>query len=240
MQKYLLGLLVLIAQIALAQEDFEGLLVMRMSTSARPDMGTTKMYYSEWGGRFETEIIINPNAKAYKTVRLFKKDKPDIYYILNENTESYSITDLSAFKNYQGGDATATVKVIGKEIVLGYECIHSIVTTKNGETELWTTKELIAYDSYKLLSESDARSRNSSFAKALIEANAEGFPVRMIRRDAKGSEIRLELIKVDRNKLSKNLFEIPKAYAKTESPTVTMEGMMKEIKQMGNDSIKAE
>ena len=178
--------------------------------------------------------------KPFKTVRIYKKDSPDLFYVLNEVSATYSITDLSSYKPSPKPDDKITVKIIGTEKILNYNCIHSIITTKSGETKMWTTKELMDYDAYKKINESDIRSRNSSFAKALIEANAEGFPVRTLKKDGKGGSIIIELVKAEKIKLNDSLFEIPSNYTQTESPTTGLEGMMQEIKQMGESTMKEE
>jgi len=225
---------------AQAQPTFEGIIELKMSSNEHPDMGRTIMYFSNYGGRLDTEMKLSPTLKNFKTIRIFKKEQPEVYYILNESASTYSITDLSGFKPMPVNDNEQKVRVIGTEKILGYNCTHSIVSTKSGEIELWTTKELMDYNSYKYLNESDAKSRNASLAKSLIEANAEGFPVKTIRRIGNGSEITIELVKADKTKLESFLFEIPTGYTKTTSPTSGMEGMMQEIKQMGEQTIKEE
>ena len=224
--------------ISLAQAPFEGIIEMKMSTSDKPDMGKTIMYFSNLGGRSETEMKFSPNMKPFKTVRVFKKENPDLYYVINDAAATFTVTDLSKFKTVEKPDEKVTVKVVGKEKILNFNCIHSIITTKSGDTEMWTTKELMDYDSYKSISESDARSRNSSFAKALIEANAEGFPVKTLKKDSKGAAISIELIKAENKAIDKSLFEVPSNYTKTETPTTGLEGIMQEIKQMGDETVK--
>jgi hypothetical protein len=183
---------------------------------------------------------ISPNMKPYKTVRLCKKDKPNTYYILNDASGTYSISDLSGYKSKPTAEKEVSVKVLGPEKVNGYECKHVQITTPTGNTEMWTTRELMDYNTYRSVSESDVRARNISVAKALISADAEGFPIKTIKKDAKGNEIKIELVKVDKKSLDKSIFEVPSFYEKTETPTTGMEGMMQEIKQMGEQSLKAE
>lgn len=223
-----------------AQPAFEGLIEMKMSTSDKPELGKTKLYFSSIGGRSETEMKFAPNMKPFKTLRIYKRENPDLYYVINEASATYSVTDLSAYKPAPKAEEQVSVKVIGSEKILNYNCTHCIISTKSGETEMWTTKELMDYDAYKKLNESDARSRNSSFAKALIEANAEGFPVKTLKKDGKGGTISIEMVKVEKGNLDKTLFEIPNGYTKTESPTTGLEGMMQEIKQMGENAMKDE
>ncbi len=226
--------------LAQAQTTFEGVIEMKMSSADKPDMGITKMYFSALGGRIETEIKISPNLKSFKTVRIYTTKKQDLYYIINDASATYSISDFSKSKNNSDIDKEVNVKVIGVEKILGYTCTHAIISTKSGQTEIWTSKDLIEYDSYKRLNESDLRSRNASYAKALIEAQAEGFPVKTIKKDSKGNAITIELAKAERKKLDKILFEVPDNYTKTETPTTGMEGMMQEIKQMGDQTVKEE
>ncbi|MBL0047816.1 MAG: DUF4412 domain-containing protein [Bacteroidetes bacterium] len=223
-----------------AQSQFEGIIQMKMSTLEKPDMGITKLYFSAAGGRLETEMKISPNMKPFKTVRIFKKEGPNLYYILNEGAGTYSITDLSTYKRIEKSEKEVSVKVIGTEKILGYTCTHVLITSASGETEMWTSKEIIDYDSYNALSESDVRTRNASFAKALLAANAEGFPVKTVKKDSKGGVITIELVKAESKTLDKALFEVPTYYTKTETPTTGLEGMMQEIKQMGDQTVKEE
>ncbi|HRH01388.1 MAG TPA: DUF4412 domain-containing protein [Bacteroidia bacterium] len=238
MRNFFLAFLIFVGFTSHAQSPFEGTITLKMSSSEKPDMGFTKLYFSPIGSRMETEMKLSLNMKPFKTVRICKNETPNVYYILNELNETYFISDLSNYQAQQKPDETIQVKVIGKEKILEYNCTHVIITGKFGETELWTTTELMNYDSYKKINESDIRSRNLSYAKALIEANAEGFPVKTVKKSAGGSAIVIELVDVSRKKPVKSLFEVPANYVKTQSPTTGLEGVMQEIKQMGDESLK--
>ena len=98
MYKILSFIFILLVLSSSAQSSFEGMIEMKMSTGDKPDMGRTKMYFSKLGGRTETEMQISPNLKPFKTVRIYKQGNPNLFYVINNDNESYSITDLSAFK----------------------------------------------------------------------------------------------------------------------------------------------
>jgi Domain of unknown function (DUF4412) len=221
-----------------AQTSFEGLIELSTSTTQRPNLASTKMYFSALGGRVETEMKFSPNRKPFKTIRIHKYDTKDLYWVLNEAAETYSVTDLSNYKPDEREEKKVTVKVLGKELVMGLNCVHILISTSSGETEMWTTKELMDYTAYKKLNESDSKSRISSFANALIEAKAEGFPVKTLKKDGKGGNITIEIVKIERKTIDKSLFEVPSNYTKTETPTSGIEGVLQEMKQINSDPEK--
>ena len=224
--------------VSTAQSSFEGLIEMSMSTTQRPNFATTKMYFSTIGGRVETEMKFSPNMKPFKTIRIHKNDKKDLYWVINEAAETYSVTDLSNYKPDEKEEKKVTVKVLGNEIIMGLNCVHILISSSSGETEMWTTKDLMNYTAYKKLNESDSKARISSFANALIEAKAEGFPVKTLKKDGKGGNIIIEIVKVERKTIDKSLFEVPPNYTKTETPTNGIEGVLQEMKQINSDPEK--
>ncbi len=240
MRKISLFVLLFCIKLSFAQSNFEGKIELKMSTDGKPDMGKTIFYFSEIGGRIETEMKFSPNMKPFKTIRIYKKQQPNLYYVLNEAAASYSITDLSQLKSLESTEQEVTIKHLGNEKLHNLNCAHILIAGKGGDTEMWTTKELMDFDSYKNLNESDARARNSSFAKALIKANAEGFPVKTVKKNSKGTTITIELIQVERKSNPAHLFEVPAEYVKTETPSSGLEGVMQEIKQLGDEAIKVE
>lgn len=233
-------ILVFCLNFCFAQSPFEGKIELKMSTSEKPDMGTTTMYFSAIGGRLETEMKFGPNLKPFKSIRIYKTIKPHLYYVLNESAETFSIVDLTGFKPIEKEEQEVKIKFLGTEKLHGLTCAHILISTKSGDTEMWTTKELMDYTAYTNLNESDVRARNSSFAKALIAAKAEGFPVKTLKKNSRGTTITIEIVNIEKNPVPPTLFEVPNGYIMTESPSSGLEGVIQEIKQVNEDAVKVD
>ncbi|HTS01959.1 MAG TPA: DUF4412 domain-containing protein [Thermoanaerobaculia bacterium] len=225
MKKTVLAMLAgaaLAATPALAQ--FEGELTMKITTPG--GSGTGRAFVSKAGAR--SELDIQTAQMPFKMTTLVKTANPDVMYMINDAQKTYAEMDLKRMREQaakmRGGRAADTwvVKKLGRETVNGYSCEHVLVTRSNDaktEQEWWTSKDVagLTYDSMRGL----FRQRNQAdegLMKALRDAGADGFVVRMVTREkGKPAPIAtMELTKAERKSLPASLFEIPSGYTKQE------------------------
>ena len=104
---------------------------------------------------------------------------------LNEDNKTYTEKDMS---NQPTNDKnTYTVTKIGDETVNGYKCIHSVITNSRGEnTDMWTSKDVLFYDEYNKMAQSNPRIGSSAREKAMKDAGVDGFPVKMVTKNKEG------------------------------------------------------
>lgn len=239
MKKIIVLLLLVTGQVLKAQSNFEGLVEMKITLAGSPTSSTSKMYFSNLGHRSEMEMRMPQMAAPFRIVTLFKKDNPDSIFSLNDTYKTYSVKAMKKNATAPKLENEYTVKVLGNEKILGYNCVHSLITNKTSNIEMWTTKEIIDYTAYEKIQESNKSMQSSSFAKELKDAHAEGFPLKTMSKDDKGKgSMTMEVVKVEKKKIDESLFSVPKDYKKTAAPS--MGGMMQELRQSTEDAVKTE
>jgi hypothetical protein len=205
--------------------QFEGEITMKMTM--REGSGTGKAYISKVGAR--SELDLQASKMPMKMVTLMKYANPDILYMINDASRSYAEIDLKKLKEqtakYQGKKETWNVQKLGKETVNGYSCEHLLLTRTDGsksESEWWTSKDIagLNYETMRGLVRrgNQGNQGDEGVAKALRDAGADGFVVKMVTRD-KGSPTPLatmELTKAERKSVPASLFEVPAGYSKQE------------------------
>jgi hypothetical protein len=213
-------------------------------TSTKGMNGTSLMKYSEYG----TMSTMNMNAPqmpggGMTMTTLSKKDNPDVFYMLNDKSKTYTENKRGGGSATHEDNSTYTVKKIGNETINGYKCVHATVTSDKGSTtEVWNTKDFADYNKYSEALNSNSKMGSSKREIALKDAGCEGFPVKMIQKDKKEEgEMVMELQKMEKKTFSKSDFEIPSGYTKSggagASPAGGIPGMktQEEIMKMTPD-----
>jgi hypothetical protein len=226
--------------------QFEGEITMKMTM--REGSGTGKNYISKAGVR--SELDIQGTKMPMKMTTLMRTATPDVVYLINDAQKSYTEIDTNKTREQvektRGKKEPWTVKKLGKESVNGYSCEHVLITRGDdakSEMEWWTSKDIagLSYESMRGLMRRNA-DNDEGIMKALKDAGADGFTVKMITRE-KGNPnpvTTMEMTKVEKKSVPAALFEIPAGYRKAEgmagamgvaSPEV-QEQMRKAMEQM--------
>jgi hypothetical protein len=228
MKKIIVVLITIFSTTGKAQTAFEGLVEMKLSVAGSPTASSMKMYFSALGSRAETEMRMPQMTEPFRIVSIYMKNNPDSVFMLNDTYRSYSVKASKKSKTETKPENEYTVKILGNEKILGYKCIHSMITSKTRTTELWTTKEIIDYAAYEKMQESNKSIQSGLFTKGLKDANAEGFPLKAIVQDDKGKmAVTMEAVKVEKKKIADDLFSVPMGYKKTANPALG--SMMQEL-----------
>ncbi len=207
-----------------AFSQFEGQIDMKI-TGQEGMTGTGKVFVSKVGSR--TEMDLESARMPMHMTTLMKFSAPDVMYIINDKARTYSEVDTKkareqAAKMTGAKDKDAySIKVLGSEKVLGYSTKH-VLLSRPGDTsemEAWTTTDLLglSYESMKGLMRRGAQDEGS-LMKALKDARAEGFFVKMVTREKGNTEplTTMELTKAEKKSLPASMFEVPAGYAKQE------------------------
>jgi hypothetical protein len=128
--------------------------------------------------------------------------------------------------------------------VLGYSTKHVLLSRPGDKSEMeaWTTKDLLglSYESMKGLMRRGAQDEGSMM-KALKDARAEGFFVKMVTREKGKTEplTTMELAKAEKKSLPASMFEVPAGYAKQEGMMgAAMENLTPEQKKQREEMMK--
>jgi len=218
--------------------EFEGILDMKMTTAGKGGEfgggGTMRAAVSKAGAR--CEVNMQMGAMAMKMVVLQKTDKPDILYHIDDANRTYSEMDLAKLREMAGQSQNTrkyTVEKLGQENILGYKTQHVRLKEQksgdgNGETmEVWTAKELLDYATFsKWQGRRGKGGGEEALVKALKDAGADGLPLKSISTTPEGTQVTMEVVKVDKKSLPASTFEIPAGYTKSEGGLMGMMGGM--------------
>jgi len=224
MKRVLLNVLagtVLAAAPAFAQ--FEGEIDMKI-TGQGGMTGTGKVLVSKAGSR--TEMDMQTANMPMHMVTLMKFSAPDVMYLINDKTKTYGEIDVKKARESvaktKGEQEAYSVKVLGPEKVLGYSTKHVLLSRPGdrSEMEVWTTKDLLglSYEAMRGLMRRGSGQDDGAMMKALKNAGAEGFFVKMVTRDKGKTEplTTMELTKAEKRSLPASTFEVPSGYKKQE------------------------
>ncbi|NTV99040.1 MAG: DUF4412 domain-containing protein [Chlorobiaceae bacterium] len=235
-------------------KPFEGVLTMQTSIPGAAN-AETKMFISKEGMRYESTTTVKQLANPIKMVMISPAGTPNLIYLINDETKSYTIIDTDQIKKdletagRKDFYEDAKIENLGKENVNGYDCTHIRITSDKNVMEMWVSRDIIDYATYAKMQ--GARDKNmSSLARKLKDAGLDGFPVRTsismsAPSAAEGKEpaaVVTDLVKVEKQGLDASLFKVPDGYVKAEIPSMMnfgsspknraqMDAMMKKMQE---------
>lgn len=194
-------------------------LLMKISNSTGIS-GNMKLYVSEAGGRAEINMDIPagmPGMDGVNITSISKNSEPGKSYIINDQTKSYTVVTTDNNKKSPEDKSKVTVTKIGEETVNGFKCIHAKIDVNGNVSDIWTSRSVITgSDSYKALLDASSKGManysNSSYQKALKDADCDGFPVKHVINSKNEGTSTVELMSIDKKVLDNKLFEIPADY----------------------------
>lgn len=203
--------------------QFEGEIDMKI-TGQGGMTGTGKVLVSKVGSRTEMDMQ-TPNMPMHM-VTLMKFSAPDVMYLINDKAKTYGEIDVKKTREsaakVKAEQEAYSVKVLGSEKILGYSTKHVLLSRRGdrSEMEVWTTKDLmgLSYETMRGLMRRGSGQDDGSMMKALKDAGADGFFVKMVTRDKGNAEplTTMELTKAEKRSLPASTFEIPPGYTKQE------------------------
>ncbi len=220
-----------------ASAQFEG--EVQMKITAKDGGGTMTMFISKHA--VKTEMNLSAEKMKMQMASLMKMDNPNIIYLINDKSKSYSEIDLKEMEKMAQGmtrpKETYKVQKLGKEKILGYDCDHILVSDSDSEMEMWIAKGIMDYDTFKKFNQSQ---QDNGLEKALKDAGVLGMPLKQIVGKGTAAESTMEVVKINRGKLPAATFDIPKGYKKTEGGLMGagMDMMPDENKAQLRESLK--
>jgi hypothetical protein len=199
---------------------------------------TSTVYFSKVAYRMEMQMDMRSLARKegsqgmvpsrYRMVTIQKLSDLDHLLTLNEDSRTYSVTDLKKVredfgKNREMPQVTYTVRKLGRDSVAGFACEKALVTSSSGsEMELCISIEL--FPSAAWLAAQNRSDRSGNLFTALRDNGLDGFPIRWIARDKKDQRVTatMELSRFERKPVSASLFEVPPGYRETSAMGVMM------------------
>ncbi|MBI5497340.1 MAG: DUF4412 domain-containing protein [Deltaproteobacteria bacterium] len=206
--------------VAAGAPPFEGVIEMKMT--GRSGSGQSLIQIGKPGVRTELRVDVPGRAGAMTMVMLVKTAEPDKVYAIHDERKAYTEIDAKKARATAAarlGPHEYTARKVGTEKVGAWQCTHVVVTHGPTETDYWTSKDILDFDTY-MRSAQEPGADMGALQKALKGAGAEGFVVKMVQRRGGAAAMTVELVRVEKKALDSAMFEVPAGYTKQEGPLV--------------------
>jgi hypothetical protein len=208
---------------------FEGVADFRIQTNlekGKAVIGTGKVFVTPAAYRTEWEMTVPESSRTRKAgpqrmkmTMLGKASKPDVLFMVDHETKTYSVWDTRQAGDQQASaKETYTVERLGAGSAAGVTCQRAMVTSSKGNRfEVCVSKELGA--SADWIAAMSRREHTGNWIRALKKKGLEGFPIRwsMFRKNETEPFMTMELTKLEKKTLPASLFEVPADYKQTDT-----------------------
>ena len=201
----------------MAASKFTG--IMDMSLKLPNSSAMITYTFGNNAQRMDMLMQVNKIPEPLRTTVITDAARPDQAYLINHKAKSYSIVSLrTAAENALLLDFDSNYKLakLGKQTIKGYVCEHISLTSTTEKLELWVTRALGDFSTFRILQSQNPRLSNTSLSKTLSNEGVEGFPVKIVQQNDNGLYV-MELMKIRPKKVSADEFKIPKGYVKVEN-----------------------
>ncbi len=196
---------------------------MDMALTMPNGTATVTYLFGQNKQRMDMAMRLDKIPDQLKTTVITKASQPDIAYIINHQARNYSIVNLrTAAENalLLDFDSNYTLTRAARQTIKGYNCEHIILTSTTEKLELWVTRSLGDFSTFRILQTQNPRLSNTQLSKTLSAAGIEGFPVKIVQYNDNGSYT-MELTRISEKAVPPALFTVPEGYQKitdTEKP----------------------
>jgi Domain of unknown function (DUF4412) len=189
---------------------------MDMALTMPNGSATVTYLFGQNTQRMDMVMQMDKIPDQLKTTVITKAAQPDVAYIINHQARNYSIVNLrNAAENAMmlDFDSNYTLARAGQQTIKGYNCEHIILTSTTEKLELWVTRSLGDFSTFRILQTQNPRLSNTKLSKTLSAAGIEGFPVKIVQHNDSGPYI-MELTRILEKAVSPSLFMVPAGYQK--------------------------
>jgi hypothetical protein len=221
MKKILLLLFMLLSLAGITPATAASKFTGTMDMSLKLPNGTAAVTYTFGTGTQRMDMIMQMNKipDPLKTTVITKASSPDQAWVINHAGKSYSLVNLrTAAENAMLLDFDSNYKLarLGKEPIKGYTTEHISLTSTTEKLELWVTRDLGDFSTFRILQSQNPRLSNTSLSKTLSDAGIEGFPVKIVQKNDNGLYI-MDLVKIRQKAVAPSEFMVQKGYTKVEN-----------------------
>ncbi len=220
MKKVLLALLILLftftaqGRPASATSKFTGIMAMALTM---PN-GSAKVTYSFGATAQRMDMIMQMDKipDQLKTTVITKASQPDLAYIINHQAKNYSLANLkTAAENAMllDFDSNYTLAKLGTQTIKGYNCQHIMLTSTTEKLELWVTRDLGDFSTFRILQSQNPRLSNTQLSRKLSSEGIEGFPVKIVQYNDNG-KYTMEVVQILTKTVPPSQFSVPAGYQK--------------------------
>jgi hypothetical protein len=221
-------LLLLLAIPSNAPAAFTG----QMEMSLKMPNGSADITYLFGKGaqRMDMNMRLDKIPEPLRTTVITRTSRPDEATIVSHRTKTWSAVNLRTAA--EGAtlldfDSNYRLTRLGSETVKGYQCEHIRLTSSTEQLELWMSKGLADFSTFRLLQSQNPRLSNTSLSKTIARAGIDGFPVRIVQKSDNGLYV-MELKRAVPRPVSPSDFDIPAGYGKAAEGQLPVDSLQKQ------------
>ncbi|NTV02107.1 MAG: DUF4412 domain-containing protein [Chlorobiaceae bacterium] len=213
---------------SLAEAAFTG----RMEMALTMPNGTAEVTYLFGRGaqRMDMAMRVESIPEPLRTTVITRTSRPDEATIVNHRTKNWSAVNLRTAAESAtliDFDSNYRLTRLGSETVKGYRCEHIRLTSTTEELDLWMSRELADFSTFRLLQSQNPRLSNTSLSKTISQAGVEGFPVKIVQKNDNGLYV-MELKRAVAQPVADAEFAVPKGYSKADAAQKPVDSRQKE------------
>ncbi len=191
---------------------FAGIIDMHL-TMPNGTSGITYFFGNETQ-RMDMTTQFDKIPEPLKTTVITRASQPDKALIVNHKAGTYTKVNLrTAAENATlvDFDSNYRIEKAGKVNIKGYSCEHVKLFSSSDTVEMWLTRDIGDFETFRLLQSQNPRLSNTALAKRLSDEGIDGFPVKIIQ-DNENGKLAMEIVSVQQTPLEPYEFNIPKGY----------------------------
>ncbi len=204
----------------------------QMEMSLKMPNGSADITYLFGKGaqRMDMTMRLDKIPEPLKTTVITRTSRPDEATIVNHGTKTWNTVNLrtaaesATLINF---DSNYRLTRLGSETVKGYPCEHIRLTSSTEQLELWMSKGLADFSTFRLLQSQNPRLSNTSLSKTIAQAGIEGFPVRIVQKNDNGFYV-VELKRAVPGPVAASDFSVPPGYVKSGDGPQAVDSLQKQ------------
>lgn len=213
---------------------------MQMSLTMPSGKASIVYLFGQRDQKMDMTMIIDRIPEPLKTTVITRSSKPDEVTVVNHKAKTWSSMNLRAAAENAtmlDFDRNYHFTRIGTETVKNYACEHVRLQSSTDTLDLWITKGLGNFSTFRLLQSQNPRLSNTSLSKILKENGVDGFPAKIIQQNGNGL-YQMELTNVQPKVVPDSNFIVPQGYRKTEPERVSIDNDQKKRLRQLMDKMK--
>lgn len=178
--------------------------------------GTSEILYffGSKAQRMDMTTKLDKIPDPLKTTVITRASQPDQAVIVNHKARTFTKVNLrEAAENATlvDFDYDYRIEKAGKANIKGYNCERVRLFSTSDTIEMWLTRDIGDFQTFRLLQSQNPRLSNTVLAKKLSDEGLDGFPVKIIQNNESGT-LAMEVVSVQQAPLEPYDFTIPEGY----------------------------
>lgn len=165
-----------------------------------------------------------------ETTVITRKNEPDRAIILNHKAGTYTrlnLRDALEQATLVDFDQHYRLRNLGQETISDYTTTHIILESRTDHIEMWLSRDIADFQTFRLLQSQSPRLSNTGLAQAITAAGLDGFPVRIVQHNETGT-ITMQVTDVKSMQPPRSKFRVPDSYSEVTGSRQPLDAKQKE------------